>query len=81
MVPDATVLLRSVASEEKRKPEQSRSSVYEWENRLAVVGYTGSPYPDPLWDLEKGSLEARAGTFVLTEVSELGIMAGRLLRE
>ncbi len=81
MVPDATVPLRRVASEEKRKPEQSRPSVYEWENKLAVVGYTGSPYPNPLWDLEKGSPEARAGTFVLTEVSSLGIMASRVLRE
>lgn len=70
-----------VSEEEKQRPERSRPIVYEWENKLAVVGYTGSPYPATIWDLERGSLEARAGTFVLTEVSELGIMASRLVRE
>ncbi len=45
------------------------------------MGYTGSPYPEYPWDLERGSLEARAGTFLLTEVSDLGIMASRLIRE
>jgi hypothetical protein len=66
-------------SEEKQKPEHPRSAVYEWENQIAIVGYSGSPSPDTPWEIEKGSPEARAGMFVLTEVSDLGIMVNKLI--
>jgi hypothetical protein len=69
-----------VASEERQKPEHPRSGVYEWEDKIVMLGYTGSPYPDTPWEIERGSLEARAGMFVLTEVSDLGIMASKLAR-
>lgn len=73
--------LGRVASEEKRNPEHYRPTVYDWENKLAIVGYTGSPYPDTPWDIERGSPEARSGLFVLTEVSNLGIMASKVVKK
>ncbi len=77
----AAFRIRRVASEERQEQEYPRSGIYEWENKLVIVGYTGSPYPDTPWDIERGSLEARAGMFVLTEVSDLGIMASKLAKK
>ncbi len=71
---------RESSEEVQGSRKQERPAVYEWKGRPAIVGYTGGPYPSGVFDIERGSLEARSGLFLLTEVSDLGIMARKLVK-
>jgi hypothetical protein len=69
-----------VASEERQKSEHSRPTVYEWTGELVILHYTGGPFPQSPWEIEKGGLEARSALFGVDEVSELGVIV-RKIRE
>jgi hypothetical protein len=65
-----------VVEEERRK--RSRPTVYEWENELVIIYYTGAPFPGSPYEIEKGSPESRAGLFGLDEVSDLGVIVRKI---
>lgn len=68
----------------KHDSQEKRSSVYDWEDNIIVLSYTGGP---EFGDLEgdaygtaRSPVEARLALFMLTEVSSLGVMVRKLRR-
>ncbi len=67
-----------------RSPEERsavRSVVYTWEGQLVALSYTtGGRYPENPTEIRSSDLRATSGVFALLEVDEIGVLAGRLLK-
>jgi hypothetical protein len=46
-----------------------------------ILNYTRGPFPESPWRIEKGPLDARAGLFILTEVSDWGLVARKIMED
>lgn len=72
--------------ERSEQPETSRGrpTVYQWLGKLIILSYVGGPYIADMedhYDIARGQPEAREGIFGLEEVSNLGIVARKIVRE
>jgi hypothetical protein len=63
---------------EREELEHTRPAVFEWEGEAVILFYTGGPFPESPFEIQKGSLESRSGLFGLDEVSELGVMVRKI---
>lgn len=64
--------------------ERSEPAVYEWVGEIVIVNYSRGPSwaeaNDP-YDIARGPIEGREGVFFLQEVSRLGVLLRRPIRD